>query len=100
MGAVQGVDFVGAGGGHVIRNNLFFAAGHESIGDAGVSDATYNNEQEDPRFVEPEQFDFRLRPRSPAMDAGAPERAPATDLEGTSRPQGRRIDIGAYEWRK
>jgi hypothetical protein len=96
-GAVQGIDFVGAGCGHVIRNNLFFAPGRKSIGDAETFSPTDSIEQEEPRFVEPEQFDFRLQRQSPAVDAGAVESTPATDRTGTPRPQGRGIDLGAYE---
>jgi hypothetical protein len=43
-------------------------------------------------------FDYRLRPGSPAIDAGACDGAPATDIEGTPRPQGAGCDIGAYEY--
>jgi predicted outer membrane repeat protein len=40
-----------------------------------------------------------VRPRvgSPAIDAGTPAGAPATDIEGNDRPCGAGIDIGAYE---
>jgi hypothetical protein len=32
-----------------------------------------------------------------AVDAGAADLAPKTDMAGTSRPEGRGVDIGAYE---
>jgi hypothetical protein len=41
--------------------------------------------------------DYRLEPDSPCIDAGAPEAAPAVDLDGRDRPCGRAPDIGAYE---
>jgi parallel beta-helix repeat protein len=41
--------------------------------------------------------DYRLRPGSPAIDAGAFAGAPATDLEGHGRPCGGGIDLGAFE---
>jgi hypothetical protein len=36
---------------------------------------------------------------SPAIDAGTTAGAPATDQRGIARPQGRGVDIGAYEFR-
>ncbi|MGQ9590765.1 MAG: right-handed parallel beta-helix repeat-containing protein [Planctomycetota bacterium] len=41
--------------------------------------------------------DFRLRPDSPAVDAAYGESAPAVDIDGIPRPQGRRADVGAHE---
>jgi hypothetical protein len=97
-GATQGIDFVSSGGGHVIRNNLFFAPERSST----HSDASATNsvEQEDPAFVDPERFEFHIAKGSPATDAGFAEHAPATDLEGNPRPQGRGVDLGAYEGRE
>ncbi len=43
--------------------------------------------------------DFRPRPGSALIDAGRPEFAPRTDIEGTPRPLGRAPDTGAYEVR-
>jgi hypothetical protein len=54
-----------------------------------------------PRFVNPGALDFRLRPNSPAIDAGTPvTRAPRyrADLGRMPVPQGARVDIGAYEY--
>jgi hypothetical protein len=100
-GAVQGIDFVGAGSGHVIRNNLFFAPGREAIGEADEEyQAKDNIEGQDPRFVNAERFDFHLQKGSPAIDAGTSEKAIETDIEGTKRPQGRGYDIAAYEHRQ
>jgi hypothetical protein len=41
---------------------------------------------------------YRPRAGSPAIDAGTTTGAPRLDFAGIRRPQGRRIDIGAFEW--
>ncbi len=51
----------------------------------------------DPQFIAPETGDFRIREDSPAVDRGTTTRAPREDLLGQPRPQGRGIDLGAYE---
>lgn len=42
---------------------------------------------------------YRPTPASPAIDAGTNTAASQTDFDGGDRPQGRGIDIGAFEWR-
>lgn len=52
----------------------------------------------DPQFAGPN--DFRLLPTSPAINAGHNPHVPAdilTDLNGTARVQGPRVDMGAFE---
>ncbi len=51
----------------------------------------------DPRFVDPENGDFRLQSESPAVDNGSAALAPSDDFLRTSRPQGEGYEIGAYE---
>jgi hypothetical protein len=47
---------------------------------------------DDPRrLYKPSDFDFRLRPNSPAVDAGAPLPNIAADVTGSAP------DLGAYE---
>ena len=41
---------------------------------------------------------YRPTAGSPAIDAGTNTAAPQTDFDGVQRPQGRRVDIGAFEW--
>ena len=48
-------------------------------------------------FQDPEHGDLRLKPGSRPVDAGTPEMAPATDIEGNPRPRGKAVDVGAYE---
>jgi len=52
----------------------------------------------DPQFVSPAANDFHLMSTSPAIDKANPASSDAHDLDGTSRPQGSRNDIGAYEY--
>jgi hypothetical protein len=52
----------------------------------------------DPRFEDAANGDLRLRIDSPAVDAADPASpSVAKDFAGTSRPQGLRRDIGAFE---
>jgi hypothetical protein len=53
---------------------------------------------QDPLFVDVAADDFHLQVTSPALDSGDDSVAPAVDFEGTSRPQGPQVDIGAYEY--
>jgi hypothetical protein len=98
-GATQGIDWVGPGGGHIVRNNLFFAPGRRSIGeDSGEHTASHNLEGKDPMFADAEHFDFHVHKDSPAIDAGTREKPIERDFEGTKRPQGGGYDVGAYEY--
>ena len=80
----------------VVRNNLTTAL-HVDSGAGMVID--HNLIIDDPArfFVDASQHDLRLRKGSPAIDAGRRDLAPDTDVTGMSRPQGRAVDIGAYE---
>lgn len=54
----------------------------------------------DPKFVNNTKNatgDYQLSPKSPAIDAGINANAPTMDIVGGPRPQGKAIDIGAYE---
>jgi hypothetical protein len=54
----------------------------------------------DPRFVDLGTHDYHLQAGSPAIDAAVQATAnPDHDLEGVSRPQGVKADLGAYEYR-
>lgn len=48
-------------------------------------------------FVNAAGNNYHLSNTSPALNAGTPVSGVPLDLEGTSRPQGSAIDIGAYE---
>jgi hypothetical protein len=98
-GAVQGIDFVAAGGGHVIRNNLFFAPNRRSIDSSGEADVNGNIEGKDPLFVAAEQANFQLQAQSPAIHAGLVDGFPDVDIEGKLRPRAGPVAIGAYEYK-
>ncbi len=51
----------------------------------------------DPMFVNAAAGDYRLTAESPCADTGTSTGAPATDIDGVSRPQGAGYDMGAYE---
>jgi len=51
-----------------------------------------------PQFVNPEMEDYHLQATSPAIDAGTSSSIVPDDFEGTPRPQGNGVDIGAFEY--
>ena len=72
------------------RNNLVFP----SVPPDGTGNITG-----DPLFMDLASNDFRLKPGSPAIDAGNPVNTlTGRDFAGTLRPQGARSDIGAFEY--
>ena len=62
---------------------------------AHVAECKYNLEG-DPVFFNPNS-DLHINTGSAAIDAGTKSQAPAYDIDGDSRPQGKGIDIGADE---
>lgn len=48
--------------------------------------------------LDPDTWDYRLKAGSPAIDRGSSTGAPATDMDGISRPRGAAVDLGAYEY--
>ncbi|MEO8551054.1 MAG: choice-of-anchor Q domain-containing protein [Kofleriaceae bacterium] len=65
---------------------------HMIIGPRAVAGASFA----DPQFKNLGAHDVRLNATSPAIDMI--EAGPMTDVAGTSRPQGPRFDLGAYEY--
>ena len=56
------------------------------------------NIDRDPLFVDDAGGNFRLAYGSPCIDAGTSVGAPTNDIEGTARPCGIEVDMGAYEF--
>jgi hypothetical protein len=111
----HGIGFSGAYcQGSEVRNNIFYntntsywwADTATASGDynliMGASAPTVRGPHDllgqDPRFVDSLANDFRLQSSSPARDAGDSLLEVREDILGTSRPQGPRWDIGAYEY--
>jgi predicted outer membrane repeat protein len=96
----------GAAGAVTFTNSILWDNGTSPL-DQGV-EVRYSNVQggapgstnldADPRFVDPSVGDYRLLPDSPSIDAGVAEGEASDDLDGQARPQGRAVDLGAYEF--
>jgi len=94
----NGIDFYSQRGRrHRVRNNIFHPPGESLVSSEADAYRAIDNREIDPRFADPDSFDFRLQAGSPAIDAGSADRAPKVDFEGKPRPQGGGVDIGAYE---
>lgn len=97
--------FEAHGSGVVVDHNLVFANGSGNYNfTRGGSDYTYTlgtTISAEPRLVNASSagFDPHLTAGSPAIDAGAVLPEVTDDIEGTLRPQGPALDIGAYEYR-
>ncbi len=92
-----------------LKNCLFFG---NAVGDVWDEDSTLHtgavqvNAQVagashcvsgDPKFIDADNGDYRVKADSPVVDTGTPDGAPDTDIVGTPRPQGSADDIGPYE---
>ncbi|UCG49980.1 MAG: right-handed parallel beta-helix repeat-containing protein [Phycisphaerales bacterium] len=84
---------------HRVRNNIFYPPGENLVATEDNAYEATDNQQVDPCFVDVDAFDFHLKAGSPAIDAGIADRAPKTDFDGKPRPQGNKVDTGAYERR-
>jgi hypothetical protein len=100
----QGIDFLGAGSNNVMNNNLFYSSNNTPAISDTANGASYiesnNIYNQMPRFISESDFNFRLLPSSPAIDAGVNLRKVRRDCDGTLRPEGAASDIGAYEYKK
>jgi hypothetical protein len=89
----DGVHHVGPG--NRFLNNLVFRSGNGAPSRGAVVSGTVSS---DPRLASVGRG-YRLTAGSPAIDAGTSTGAPRSDFDGVHRPQGSRVDIGAFEWR-
>ncbi|WP_086932627.1 RICIN domain-containing protein [Agarilytica rhodophyticola] len=79
----------------IFRNNIAYNNGTDLRFEHGAYVASHNLSNVNPRFVNAAAGNFRLRPDSPAINAGTSQNAPAKDFDGDRRIN---PDIGAYEY--
>jgi hypothetical protein len=79
----------------LIRNNI---AASISAGEGVTADHNFLLQDPAALFVDWQARDLRLIPGAPVIDSGSADLAPETDFDGTARPQGQGIDIGAFEY--
>jgi hypothetical protein len=82
--------------GNIVRNNLAssYYQLYGCVADHNITITDY-----DSSFVDYINYNFHLKPGSPAIDQGIPDNAPSVDIEGNSRPYGNGYDVGAYEYK-
>jgi parallel beta-helix repeat protein len=108
--------------GVVVRNNSFYNHGNSSSNyvrvDSGASgldigfNSVYNSSGSgpagtrysgdlfmvNPQFVNVNQLNFKLQPTSPLIDRGTNLSSVPNDYDGSPRPYGTLMDLGAYEY--
>ncbi len=98
---------IGVGEHNQYLNNIVYGNGDSPFGDEQYNwpSATGNRDvhtiTQDVKFVRyavDGSGDYHLQATSPAIGAGTPTGAPATDIDGKPRPQGKSIDIGPYQY--
>lgn len=80
------------------HNNIYFSVDGSQQDPCGLP-LGEGDKVTDPRFVDSAKQDYRLRPDSPAIDAGS-NSGSATDMDGKKVPMGKARDIGAFEFGK
>jgi hypothetical protein len=80
-------------------NNIYWSDNGAPVLDFKGFAASPTSRRVAPGFVDRGKLNLRLKPKSPAVDAGANDAVRyRADLDRTSVPQGTRVDIGAYEY--
>ena len=82
-------------GSEIYNSNLSLPSVTYSCVEGGYSGA--GNISSDPLLVAGPSGKARIWPDSQCIDAGTSDGAPSTDIRGVARPQGIRVDMGAYE---
>jgi len=87
-----------------VVNNILWGNGDDLVNvqsrycDVEDGDGGEGNISSDPLFVNALGDDYRLQSGSPANNAGTGAGAPRWDKDGTPRPKGDGVDMGAYEF--
>jgi hypothetical protein len=99
LDTVLGIQEVGRRfGSNSYLNNLFYSNRRDYQMVNGIPKASITSAPSFVNFDESGTGDYRLRPDSPAVNAGTREGAPAFDFAGTLRPQQGAVDIGPFEY--
>ena len=81
-----------------VKNNVEYANPFWAFSMVGPSTVNATNlVDNDPVFIDPQNWDFRLQDGSPAIDAGTFLPEVPRDFAGVARPQRAGSDIGAFE---
>jgi len=97
----KGISEQGTNGTHnSYSNNLLYANGKYNTPSVSAASRqhTTGTINADPQFVNYAGGDYRVKSTSRAVNAGGSTYAPTTDIVNVVRPQGGRVDIGAYEY--
>jgi hypothetical protein len=89
--------YSGYGNGASIVNVSYSDIGSASSSTGGIYNAGNGVVSTNPLFVDSSGGDYYLTDGSPMIDAGTSSGAPSYDFDGTRRPSGNGIDMGAYE---
>ncbi|MBI2302666.1 MAG: right-handed parallel beta-helix repeat-containing protein [Armatimonadetes bacterium] len=81
---------------HLPQTDPFLEHGPTGINAANLATLGAGNRTGDPLFLA-RGDNYHVAADSPAVDHGTAAGAPSADLDGTSRPRGGGVDIGAYE---
>jgi hypothetical protein len=83
----------------IVDYNLIWRNIGRSFNDPPLAEYNGTNAIElDPQFAWAENGNFRLKPTSPAINAGSSSFVAANDLDGNRRPLSGAYDLGAYEF--
>lgn len=80
-----------------VQNNIIFGNARGDYFNKGIGTNYDHNLTSDPKFMNLDDNDFRLHPRSVAIDGGTTLHEVITDIRKVPRPRGATHDIGAYE---
>ena len=81
----------------MLKNHLFMDLVKYHLSSKLEDESCTSCSTSDPLFTDAANDDYTLQSGSPALDVGSSTYAPATDINGNSRPSGLGDDLGCYE---